>query len=490
MPPFKANMKILFVSAEVSPLAKVGGLADVAGSLPKALAELGHEVRVAMPCYGMIENQHALRIDSVNGEFPVGSGMLWERTARMGELANGPVPIWLIGGHERFSSAMSSQEVYQSGYEQYVFFAKAVLEACKRTGWIPDVIHANDWHTALIPVLMREGSDATWNSVGSIYTIHNLAYQGVFGRDVLDYAGLPQSLFTWDKLETWGAFNFLKAGCAYADYVNTVSPTYAQEILTPDFGAGLWGLMRHLRDKDRLFGILNGIDLQEFNPGTDPALTHNYDAERPDGKAQCKLDLLNEIGMEPIDGAPLAGIVSRLSEQKGMDLLLAALDRIVEIPIQVFVQGVGDPWLADQFDAAAKRHPWHFRFAERFDIVLGERAYAGCDIFLMPSAFEPCGLGQMIAMRYGTVPLVRKTGGLADTVTDGENGFVFEERTPEGLLETLRRAKAVYDQPEEWHRLRGRAFESDFSWRRSAREYENLYSAASLERRTGVHASV
>lgn len=481
-----SSMRLLIVSAEVSPLAKVGGLADVAGSLPKALAELGHDVRIAMPCYGMIEAQHALRMDPVNGEFPVGSGTLWERQARLSEMDLGKVPVWLIGGHERFGSAMSSQEVYQSGYEQYVFFAKAVLEGCKRTGWIPDVIHANDWQTSLIPVLLRESQDATWENVACVYTIHNLAYQGVFQRDVLDYAGLPQSLFTPQRLETFGMFNFLKAGCVYADRVNTVSPTYAEEIMSEEYGCTLWGLLRYLKKLDRFTGILNGIDLLEFNPATDAAIAHNFDADHPDGKAVCRESLLKELGMDPIPGAPLAGVVSRLSEQKGMDLLLTALDRMVDLPMQLFVQGVGDPWLADQLDAAVRRHPHHVRFAQRFDVPLGQRAYAGCDLFLMPSAFEPCGLGQMIAMRYGTIPVVRKTGGLADTVFEGQNGFVFEAKTADALVGALARAKAAYDDYGQWYEIRNRAFRSNYGWGKSARAYEAMFNEVLTSRVASV----
>ncbi|MBI5708323.1 MAG: glycogen synthase [Armatimonadetes bacterium] len=481
-------MKILFVSAEVSPLAKVGGLADVAGSLPKALAELGHDVRVIMPCYGMIEAQHALKLDPLNGTFTVGTGWHWERTVHLSELNLGTVPIWLVGGHERFASAASSQEVYQSGFEQYAFFSMAVLAACKRTGWMPDVVHCNDWHTSLVPVLMREGADASWDSVASIYTIHNLAYQGIYGHDVLDFVGLPQSLFTWDKLETFGAFNFLKAGVVYSDQVNTVSPTYAEEILTPEYGCGLWGLMRHLKERGRLSGILNGIDRHEFNPASDPALPANYSAANREGKAICRAELLREIGMEPIPGVPLAGIVSRLSNQKGMDLLLAALDEVVALPMQLFVQGVGDPWLADQFDQAARRYPNHVRFAERFDIVLGQRAYAGCDLFLMPSAFEPCGLGQMIAMRYGTLPVVRKTGGLADSVTDGVNGFVFEDSSPAALAQALARAGAAYRKKARWNEMQRAAFGADYGWGESARKYETLYERAVASRNVAVRA--
>lgn len=443
---------------------------------------MGHDVRIAMPCYGMIEAQHALQLNPIVGEFSVGTGQLWERTAHLNEIRLGEVPVWLIGGHEKFSSTRSSAEVYQDGFEQYVFFSKAILEACKRVNWIPDVVHVNDWHMGLIPVMMRENDAHTWTSVASIFTIHNLAYQGIFGRDVLDYAGLSQDLFVSDKLETFGAFNFLKAGSAYADRVNTVSPTYAGEILTPGFGFNLWGLMKHLKSKGLLSGILNGIDREFFNPATDPFIAAHYDSNHQEGKAQCKEALLREIGMDPISGVPLAGVVSRLSEQKGMDLMLAGMNEMVQLPMQLFVQGVGDPWLAEQFEEAAIKHPSHVRFAQRFDLELGQRAYAGCDLFLMPSDFEPCGLGQMIAMRYGTVPIVRKTGGLADSVADGQTGIVFEDKTPAAYLAALQRAKRVFDDPEAWGGMRNAAFAADFGWERSARDYLELYREAVLAR--------
>ncbi|BBO24860.1 MAG: glycogen synthase [Chthonomonadaceae bacterium] len=477
------SLKVLFVSAEVAPFAKVGGLADVIGSLPKALAEMGHEVRVIMPAYGMIEEQHALEVVPVNGTFEVGTGSLWNRRAYLKRTQFGKVEIWFVGGHERFAAARSSETVYQSGFEQYVFFAKAVLEACAGQDWIPDIVHANDWHTGLVPVLMEEDGSRVWERTARAFTIHNLAYQGIFGIDVLDYAGLDHSLFRFDKLETFGAFNFLKAGCVYSDQVNTVSERYSREIETPEFGCGLWGLMRHLRATGRFQGILNGIDTDEFNPATDPRIAANFDAHHPAGKSICRSDLMREIQLEPIESTPLLVAVSRLSEQKGMDLILSALERLVALPTQIFIQGIGDPWLADRFDEAAQKYPKHFRFVERFDIELGQRAYAGGDMFLMPSSFEPCGLGQMIAMRYGTAPIVRSTGGLADTVIDGELGFVFGDRTPEGLFDAVTRARDSYLDPSKWYALQQACLRADYSWESSAVRYQQMYESAVRHRR-------
>jgi len=485
-------LRVLVVASEVAPFAKTGGLADVVGSLPKALRRLGLDVRVVTPLYAGMD-WHALERLDGSLEVPMWWGPA-RAAVRLGRLPASDVPIYFLEYHRYFDRPYlygPHGGEYEDNLERFTFLSRGALELAKALNFLPDVVHANDWQTALIPVLMREGQDATWDEVASIFTIHNLAYQGVFGSDVLDYAGLSQSLFIPQRLETFGKFNFLKAGCVYADKVNTVSPTYAEEILTEEYGCTLWGLLRYLKKLDRFTGILNGIDLLEFNPATDAAIAHNYDADHPDGKAVCRAELLREIGMDPIPGAPLAGVVSRLSEQKGMDLMLAALDRIIDLPMQLFVQGVGDPWLADQFDAAVKKHPHHVRFAQRFDIVLGQKAYAGCDLFLMPSAFEPCGLGQMIAMRYGTVPVVRRTGGLADTVFDGQNGFVHEAKTADAFVEALVRAKAAYDDYGVWHEIRNRAFRSDYGWRKSARVYESMFAevltarAASVARAAG-----
>jgi starch synthase len=322
----------------------------------------------------------------------------------------------------------------------------------------------------------------TWKNVATIFTIHNLAYQGEFGFELLEQLELPSSLFTWDKLETYGMVNFLKSGCAYADQVNTVSPTYAKEIQTPEFGCRLEGLMKYLDEQGRLNGILNGIDTDVFDPTTDPALPSHFSLADPAGKASCKTALLNELKLRPIEGAPLLGVVSRLSSQKGMDLMIEAAEAMFAMPTQLVVQGLGDPWLAERYRRLQRDFPKHFRFMERFDADLAQRVYGGCDMFLMPSAFEPCGLGQMIALRYGTVPVVRKTGGLADTVFESKNGFVFTERTVEDFLGALRRAHSAYELKERWEYLVSQALRGDYSWGPSAKEYEDMYARALHER--------
>ncbi len=468
-------MKILLVSAEVAPLAKVGGLADVAGSLPKALRAMGHDVRIAMPGYALAKRD-GFSVERLARNLPVRLNSAWTELAALTRLDLDGVPVWLIDSAPFFREADTSGEVYGYGPEAYVFFSRAVLDACTHSGWIPDVVHANDWHSGLIPVLMREGEDRRiWESVGSVFTIHNLAYQGEFDPEVLSLANLPERLFTFDKLETFGTFNFLKAGCVFADRVNTVSERYAREIQTEPFGCRLHGLMAHLSESGRLSGILNGIDTELYDPETDARIAASFSREDLVGKSVCRDKFFQELGMEPIAGAPLAGVVSRLSEQKGMDSLHSIAAQLPELPLQLYVQGIGDPCLASRFSELQSAFPRHVRFVEKFDPELAQRAYAASDLFLMPSAFEPCGLGQMIAMRYGTIPVVRETGGLADTVFEGKNGFVFQNLSGEALLEALRRAVAAFHKPRTWSKLVRAALGGEYGWEGRAELYVSLF---------------
>lgn len=475
------SMRTLFVSHEVAPFAKVGGLADVAGSLPKSLRDRGHDVRVIMPAYAMVLSEPSYGCQPLGEPFAVAIGPGNTMPAQLYQTEMDGVPLILVGGHPKFAEAADSASVYLPGYEQHLFFSRAALEACKQLDWIPDVVHCNDWHTGLIPVFMRESGDPTWDGSAAIFTIHNLAYQGEFGVDVLDKAGLPRRLFNHHQLETYGSLNFLKAGCAYADRVNTVSERYAYEIQGPEFGCRLDGLMRHLDAEGRLTGILNGIDQDVFDPGNDPLIPAHYSASDLEGKRQCKRALCQEVGL-PADDLPLLGVVTRLSSQKGVDLLLEIADSLLDTPCRLIVQGLGDPWLAERLSNLEQKRDGRFKFANRFDARLAQRVYAGCDIFLMPSLFEPCGLGQMIAMRYGTIPVVRETGGLADTVTDGMNGFRFKERDPAQFLDACRRAIRAYRDPVAWNRLVTRAMAFDSSWNLSAVKYEAMYEAARQSR--------
>lgn len=470
-------MKILFVSAEVAPFAKVGGLADVAGSLPKALRKLGHDVRIVTPFYGMVRDDPRWRIETVAPKVPISINGGWSTTASIAEGELDGVPIYFIGHPRFFAHASESRDIYTPGIEQYLFFSVAALSMSEALGWKPDVIHCNDWHTGMIPVLLRERFAAEGASIGSVFSIHNLAYQGEFGVEILDALALPRSLFVPEKLETWGGVNFLKSGCVYSDRVTTVSPTYAKEIQTAEYGHTLHGLMSHLAAEGRLSGILNGIDEHEFNPAHDPNLPFHYSAGYMNGKAKNRAHLLQQVGLTHREGAPLVGMVTRLSVQKGLDLLISAAPDLFSLGFQFVVQGLGDPAIAAGLRELEKAFPDSLRFVERFDEDLARNIYAGSDLFAMPSLFEPCGLGQMIAMRYGSIPVVRATGGLADTVTEGQNGFVFSAVRPSALVDAMSRAKTVFERPAEWASLVRRAMAEDHGWAAGARRYVELYEA-------------
>lgn len=478
-------MKVLFVSAEVAPMAKVGGLADVAGSLPKALQALAHEVVTVMPAYPMILQDPTYETRELHPSFEVPIRPGHTVRATLYELVVGNVTHWLIEV-PGFESCLSPDSIYSPGRDAYLTFSCAVLHACKALGWAPDVVHCHDWHTAFIPVLIRERFATEMSATASTFTIHNLAYQGEFGKDTLAAVGLPDTLFTFERLETFGSVNFLKAGCIYADQVNTVSPNYAREIQTPEYGCGLWGLMRHLAAQHRLRGILNGIDTEFFNPSIDPEIAHPFNAADPTGKQACKVALQTRLGLAVEPASPLIGMVSRLSEQKGFDLVLSAMGEIFDRGCQLVIQAIGDASLAEHFRRLQVQQPKQFRYIDAFDPSLAQQVYAGSDMFLMPSSFEPCGLGQMIALRYGTIPIVRKTGGLADTIHETVNGFTFESRSVSEMVGAIDRAVLAYKRPGTWKELVKTALSEDWGWQRSASEYVQFYADAMHLRRAGT----
>ena len=428
-----------------------------------------------MPAYRMVLDDPRWKVSDVLNDLLVEVGPDWTVPAWVKSIEMDGVTVLLIGSDSYFQDAHDSASIYSPGIDPYLFFSHAVLDVAKKLNLAPDVIHCNDWHTGLIPVLMREKKFNELSRTASVFTIHNLAYQGEFDRDLLDRMGLPQRLFNAHQLETWGRLNFLKSGCVYADHVTTVSPTYAEEIQTPEFGCTLEGLMKYLAANGRLTGILNGIDQDSFNPEIDPALPANFTAEDLSGKFTCKARLLSELKLPVRPSTPLLGIVSRLSEQKGLHMVADLIPLFTKLPAQLVIQGLGDPAIATRLRELAAKYPKTFRFVEEFDADLAQRIYAGADMFLMPSAFEPCGLGQMIAMRYGTVPVVRKTGGLADTVFDGKNGFVFEEMEAADLWQALLRAQEEYRRLADWGHFINAGMASDHSWTESASSYELLY---------------
>ena len=482
-------MRVLYVSAEVAPFAKVGGLADVAGSLPLALRNLGHDARIILPAYKMILDDPRWVVETVIEDFSVQMNRSWTKKASLLKIDHRGTPVYLIKTDEWFTESVESDSVYYPGGIQHAFFSKALFVAMEQLGWIPDVIHCNDWHTGFIPVLLTEQAGRVWQQTASTFTIHNLAYQGEFGTEALDWVGLPYWLFNYAQVEAWGRVNFLKSGCAFADSVTTVSPTYAKEIQTREFGCNLEGLMQHLAHFDRLDGILNGLDTVTWNPASDPALVAPFTADDFDGKEFTKQALLTQLGLKPMKGAPLVGMVSRLSHQKGFDLVLEAAPELFKLPIQLVIQGLGDPALVRAFQALEMEYPDNFRLINRFDAELANRIYGGSDAFLMPSAFEPCGLGQMIAMRYGSVPIVRSTGGLKDTVIEGKNGFVFEGQSSLELIEAVKRACIAFDNSVKWEPLRDRGAKTDFGWDESSKEYVEVYKKALVNRqsKSAVH---
>ncbi|MBS1708959.1 MAG: glycogen synthase [Armatimonadetes bacterium] len=482
-------MKILFCSAEVAPFAKVGGLADVAGSLPKALSALGHEVIVAMPAYGMVVNDPRWGFQKTKSEVLVKVNSSRLVRAELWEAEFDGIKFWLVDGEETFAKVTKSQEVYAPLRDDYLFFSHAILEMCTEREWLPDVVSAHDWHMGFLPVIIKETRRGDWDSVASTFTIHNLAYQGEFGYDTLAAAGVPGSLFTWDALETYGGVNFLKSGCVFADQVNTVSPNYSKEIQRPEYGCRLEGLMAWLAAEGRLEGILNGIDVDVFDPSADPAIAAKYSVDDLSGKLECRRALCTKAGLSVADDKPVMGVVSRLSNQKGFDLIIEAAPEFLARGAALIVLGTGDPWAASELRKLEASNPGLVKFFEAFDVDMAQRIYSGSDVFLMPSSFEPCGLGQMFAMRYGTVPVVRKTGGLADTVFEGENGFVFEERSVAALSSAIARAIEAFAEPTTWSKFVHAGMTQDFGWTKSAQAYLKMYRRAMDARRLKDMAS-
>lgn len=487
-----SKLKVLVVSAEVSPFAKVGGLADVAGALPKALKAMGHDVRVAMPGYKMVMDNHPTKPMLKNLTVPLGWRQV-ECSIRQTSIGK-DIPVYLISA-PYFDDSVDSKTVYVSGSEPYAFFAKAVLEMLRAMDWKPDVIHCNDWHTGLLPVYRSTifPDDPVVGDASCVFTIHNLAYQGEFDPSVLPDYGLPERLYTMDKLECYGRVNFLKAGIIFSDLVSTVSPTYANEIKTEEYGCRLEGLLSHISRLGRLRGILNGIDYEEFDPAADKRIPHNYGIEDMSGKAKNKKELQKRMGLSVDSKSPVVGMVSRLADQKGLDLIKSAAPKMLNMGIHLVVLGTGEAKYEKLFARLEKGFPTQVKANIGFDAKLAQLIYAGSDMFLMPSRFEPCGLGQLIALRYGTIPIVRATGGLADTIVDygsaQSNGFVFSEYTHRALSEATRRAVEVYGRKPEWKKLVRTALTSDFSWESAAGQYADLYADAVSARNPVAYAN-
>ncbi len=484
-------MRILMVAAEMAPFAKTGGLGDVIASLPKALRRKGHDVRVVIPGYKQVSE--GLYVT----DLPVAmDGHLETAVIRQTTLLSGDaeVPVYLVVNYRYFYR----EHIY--GYpdegERFNFFCRSVLAMLPYLDFHPQVIHCNDWHTALLPLLLktRFSGEPFFDNIATVYTVHNLQYQGRFPRGILKTLGLGDEFFTPDELEFYGEVNFMKAGLLYADVLSTVSPTYAVEIQTPERGEGLDGLLRK-RALD-LHGIINGIDYEEFNPATDKRIYENYDHNSLEKKKLNKAGLQKELGLEVSD-QPLLGMVSRLAGQKGLDLVAQAVEPIMAEGLQFVLLGTGEDHLEKTFADLQLRHTGRMSVNLGFDPVLAQKIYAGADMFLMPSRFEPCGLGQLISLAYGTIPIVRATGGLSDTIRDydptsGEgNGFTFTAYSAEALLGAVNRAVALYrNHQTAWMNLVRRVMKMDFSWTGSASKYIQLYEKAVNRRRQQASRAV
>jgi len=478
-------LRILFLASEAIPFSKTGGLGDVAGSLPPALKRLGTEPLMVLPLYGETrQNLPPLTGQPRELDVPLGPDTL--RVRFLETRAREEIPVFLLEREDLFERPnlyTGPMGDYYDNLERFTVFCHGALRLCKALAFPPHIVHAHDWQTGLVPALLKGpyGAQPLFRDSRTVFTIHNLAYQGLFPPERLPLTGLPwDPFFRMEGLEYYGRISLLKSGIVFSDLLTTVSPTYAKEIQSPEYGEGMDGILR-TRSKD-LVGILNGIDGTLWDPSRDPHLPRNYSARDLEGKKACKEALLRELGLDPSEEpGPLLGMVARLDPQKGLDLVLAALEEILEMGILVAILGSGQEAIQRALGEAQARHPRRMALRVGFDEGLAHRIIAGADLILVPSRYEPCGLTQMYALRYGTVPVVRATGGLADTVIPFRpergtgSGFTFSLYTPKALLGAVQDALDLYRQPSIWMRLIQEGMKTDFSWDRSARLYLDLF---------------
>ncbi len=459
-------MKIAMVSSEVVPFAKTGGLADVAAALPLALEYCGHEIIIVMPGYKCI-HEAKLKITRVAKDISV---------AQIGK----EIKVYFIENKDYFYREGlygDRNGDYTDNLERFAFFCRRTLDLLKEINFCPDIIHLHDWQASLIAAYLKNlyFDQDFYTRIKTVLTLHNVGYQGVFAREEFSKLGLDWGLFDIDGFEFYNKINLLKGGIVFADYITTVSPTYANEIQTRELGFGLEGLLK-LR-KNVLSGILNGVDYSVWDPNTDSLILHNYSLLNPQPKAFNKEDLQRSCGLPVDPRIPVFGIVSRLAEQKGFDILAQGLDDLAKLDLQLVILGAGDLKYQELLKAAAVKYPRVISLNLKFDDPLAHKIYAGSDIFLMPSKYEPCGLGQLISLRYGTIPLVFKTGGLADTI-NRNNGFVFSKYTKDDLLVCIKKAALAFKHKAKWEALVKNAMECNFSWKVSADKYIQLYAKA------------
>jgi len=475
-------VRIVFVAPEGVPFSKTGGLADVVAALPKALAKLGHKLEVVLPRYSVTKpGRPEARMQSVT--LPLCSGFKFASIQDGG--VSGKVRTFLVECPRFFDRPGLYQEKgedYPDNALRFAGFSFAALELMKRSDTPPDIIHCHDWQTALVPIYLRNlyQDDEFFRHSSVVFTVHNVGYQGLFPEGILPEISLPASLFTMDFLEYYGKVNLLKGGIVLSDFITTVSRKYAEEIQTPEFGCGMEGVFRSRRDCLR--GILNGVDYDLWNPATDKLIAADYSMENMKGKMICKKALLERMGVrQPVPERPVVGIVSRFAPQKGFDLIAEIAEQLAAMDLYIVALGTGDPVYEDLFRSMAATYPDKFLVAVAYDNTLAHQIEAGSDMFLMPSHYEPCGLNQIYSLKYGTVPLVRATGGLDDTIKafDGRSGtgFKFSEYTGAALLLEIERAISTYHQPEVWQKLVQNGMREDFSWGKSAEQYLEIYQA-------------
>jgi starch synthase len=479
------KLRVLFVASEGVPFAKTGGLADVVGTLPQALAELGVEVKVLMPYYGMVK-QGRVETTLIAEDLEVNLGLINHPFNLMAPAAPGS-PFYFVERDEFYERSQlygTPRGDYFDNLERFAFFSGAVLPFCRALDFHPDLIHCHDWQSALVPVYLRHrwaGEDILAGTK-TVFTIHNLAYQGLFPRDKYPLLGLDWSFFSIDGLEYYGQINLLKGGIISADAVTTVSPRYSVEIQTPEFGYGMEGVLR--TRAEQLQGILNGVDYHDWNPETDSLIPGHFNREDLAGKADNKAALMKAFGLsKDLADAPILAIISRLTDQKGFDLVEQVLPQLMKQKLMMVILGTGEKKYHRWLEAEAPKYPGQLGVKIAFDNQLAHLIEAGADMFLLPSHYEPCGLNQIYSMKYGTIPVVRATGGLADTVTPVGHpqtpgtGFVFDDYTAEAFLKAIYTALDAYADKDLWRRIMTHAMNQDFSWKVSARKYLELYKS-------------
>jgi starch synthase len=479
-------MRVLVASSEIVPFAKTGGLADVTGALPKALRKIGVEADCVLPLYRGIDRQkHPMSQSGPALRVPLGHR---EETATVDEAdAGGGVRAFLVRGDRYFDREFyygTRDGDYVDNCERFTFFCRAVMEWIVRSGRRYDILHCNDWQTALIPAYARTiySGEEAFRAAGTVFTVHNLGYQGLFWNHDLPITGLGWELFTPQGVEFYGKLNLMKAGLVFADVLSTVSATYSREIQTSEYGYGLEGVLYERRDD--LYGILNGVDYDDWDPAADRLIAAPYSKGNLSGKAACRADLLEEFGWNREAPEAVIGLIGRLTAQKGFDLIEQIGNWLAGQRVRVVILGTGERKFEEEMAGLARRHPERISVRLAFDNRLAHKIEAGADMYLMPSRYEPCGLNQIYSLRYGTVPIVRNTGGLADTVVDEDGnpgagtGFKFKGYDAAELRDAVSRALAAFADPRRWEAIVRRGMEQDFSWEASAREYVSLYDKA------------